>query len=77
MVPGAQVPSSAIDETPWEILGSCLIWFIWCQKVAFDLRDRDFYIGIALFRAWQMTVQAGMGAWYEMTKYNIKGKSEN
>lgn len=25
---------------------------------------------MALFRAWQTTVQSGMGAWQEMTKYN-------
>lgn len=38
----------------------------------------EFHIGVALFRAWQTTIQTGMGAWYEMTKYNgTQQKSEN
>lgn len=46
---GTQTVLSDIDETPWEILRSCLIWFIKCQKVAFDLRDEEFHIGVTLF----------------------------
>lgn len=73
---GAQVPPQKIDETLWEVLQCCLIWFLWCKKVAFDLWDGDFHIGVALFRAWQTTVQAGMGAWMDLTKYSSQQKSE-
>lgn len=44
-----------------------LIWFLWCQKCTYDLRNEPFYIGIALYRAWQSTVQAGMGAWQTLS----------
>ena len=54
-----------------------LIWNLWCQKCAFDLRDGEFQVGFALFRAWQMTVQAGMGAWQLLTQAKAGPKSRN
>lgn len=67
---GNQPPSTAVDETPWELLRCSLIWFLWCEKVEFDFGKGEFHVGVALFRAWQATVQAGMGAWQEMNKYS-------
>lgn len=40
-----------IDETPWEVLRCSLIWFLWCEKTTYDLRDGEFHVGVALFRA--------------------------
>jgi hypothetical protein len=70
------VDPTKIDETPWEILRLSLIWFLWYQKCEFDLRRGDFHVGIALSRAWQTIVQAGMGAWQELTKFNGEETSE-
>lgn len=75
-VPGAHIAPSIIDDILWEILRICLIWFIWCHKVSFDLRDREFHTGVAILRSRQTTIQASIGAWYEMTKYNSKAKSK-
>lgn len=60
--PNGQASLHVIDESPWEILRVNLICSLWCQKVEFDIRKGKFHISIALFRAWQATVQAGMGA---------------
>jgi hypothetical protein len=60
----------SIDEKPWEILRLCLIWYLWCQKCEYDVRNGDFHIGVALFHAWQTIVQTAMEAWYDLTKYN-------
>jgi hypothetical protein len=66
-----------IDERPWEILRACLLWFLWCQKCEFDLRNGDFHIRVALYLAWQQTIQIGMGQWYELTKYNGDREKSN
>jgi hypothetical protein len=47
-----QTPDPTIvNEKPWEVLRLCLIWYLWCQKCEFDLRNGDFHVGVALFRA--------------------------
>ena len=56
-------------EKPWDILRMSIIWCIWCSKCAHDLRDQDFHLGVALFRAWQLTVQSGLGAYKAMIRY--------
>lgn len=56
-------------EKPWDILRLSIIWCIWCSKCAHDLRDQEFHLGTTLFRAWQLTVQAGMGAYRAMIRY--------
>jgi hypothetical protein len=50
----ANHPTKPINERPWEILRACLLWFLWCQKCEFDLRDQNtFYntltIGIDIY----------------------------
>ncbi len=40
-------------STPWDILESSLLWFIWCQKCEQDLRER----------------QVGTVAWRELHKF--------
>jgi hypothetical protein len=55
-------------KTPWDIFRFSLIWFIWCQKCEYDLREGQFHVGVALFRAWQTTIQVGMATWKELHK---------
>jgi hypothetical protein len=59
---GSPTEPTMINEKPWEILHLCLIWYLWCQKYEYDLRNGDFHIGVALFQAWQTTIQAAIGA---------------
>lgn len=54
-------PCQVNSETPWNMLRYALIWSIWCQHCDFDLRTGTFHLGIALYRAWKITVQIGMG----------------
>lgn len=69
-------PCSINVSTPWNIIRHALLWYIWCQHCEHDMRDGAFHIGIALFRAWQVTVQVGMGAWRELQKNRRKRNPE-
>ncbi|KAG0596058.1 hypothetical protein M758_UG220700 [Ceratodon purpureus] len=50
-----------------------LIWFLWCQKTSFDIHHEHFHVGVALFRASQLTIQSGMGAWKHLTCHRKGG----
>ncbi|KAG0573469.1 hypothetical protein KC19_VG181100 [Ceratodon purpureus] len=62
-------------KTPWNILRVSLVWCLWCQKCGHDLRGGNFHIGVALFRAWQLTIQSGMGAWRELQNHISEPKT--
>lgn len=59
-------------ETPFYIIRCGMIWYIWCQHTEHDLHSGIFHLGVAIYRAWQMTVQVGMAAWAELQKYKRK-----
>ncbi|KAG0597473.1 hypothetical protein M758_UG341900 [Ceratodon purpureus] len=80
-IPPAPIPDAGNYYTdtvgkPWDILRVCIIWSIWCVKCGHDLRDKKFHLDLAIFKAWQLTVQSVMGAWRELLKYAKHPKSE-
>ncbi|KAG0575056.1 hypothetical protein KC19_VG314100 [Ceratodon purpureus] len=56
-------------DTPWDILRSCLLRFIWCQRYRYELNNHPFHLGAALFNAWRTTIYIGMEAESEIVKY--------
>lgn len=48
--------------TPWMVIRYALLWYLWCQHCEHDLREGVFHLGVALYKAWQCTVQVGMAA---------------
>ncbi|KAG0573955.1 hypothetical protein KC19_VG224700 [Ceratodon purpureus] len=56
-------------NTPWDILRSCLLKFIWCQRCRYELNNHPFHLGAALLNAWRTTIYIGMEAELEIEKY--------
>lgn len=57
------------DNTAWELLRACLIWFIWVNKCNQELNSKSFSTGKVLFYAWKTTIQIGMEVWNELHRH--------
>lgn len=60
------------SNTPWDMLCTNLLWFIWTQKCNHNFREEVFSLASALHSAWQTTIQIGMATWYEIEKFRDK-----
>ncbi|KAG0596666.1 hypothetical protein M758_UG274600 [Ceratodon purpureus] len=56
-------------DTPWDILRSCRLWFIWCQRCRHELNNKPFHLEAALLNAWRTTIHIDMEAASEIGKY--------
>lgn len=61
--------------TPWHIR-SVVLWTMWSQYCDHDLHSGCFHVGVALFCSWKITIQAGMGACYELQRHRKKRSAE-
>lgn len=68
-IPEEETDIKMTVEMPWDILRLSIIWCLWCSKCAHNLRDQEFHLGVSLFRAWQLTVQAWLGAYKAMVRH--------
>lgn len=66
---GADKAYTINSNSPWDMLRTNLLWYIWVQKCNHNFREEKFNLTSALYRAWQTTIQIGMAAWYEIQKF--------
>lgn len=57
------------DNTTWELLRACLLWFIWVEKCNQELNGTTFSLGKALFYVWKTMVQIAMEVWSEQHRH--------
>lgn len=63
------------DRRPWDVLRNLMVWNIWCLKTTQDMQHEAFQVGVAILKALQTTIHAGMVAWEAIHKSN-KGEAK-
>lgn len=74
---GAEKAFSINSNTPWDLLRTNILWNIWVQRCRHNFTNEIFSLSSALYTAWQNTIQIGMAAWFEVTKFrHVRGQQK-
>ena len=60
-------------NTPWDILRTNLLWYLWTQECEHNYRRTQFSLAQALANTWRTTIQLGLAAWRKILKLQQKG----